>query len=99
LTSKSKRQIAEIGKSLQSTTLAKTKWVILGHSDNIGDPEFNLELSERRSERVKDSPVKQYKMDEKSLTIKFLGQNWPLASNSSKVGRAQNRRVEITLDE
>lgn len=99
LTSNSKKQMAEIGQALQSDTLAKKKWLIVGHADSIGTPDRNLELSRMRSESVRDCLVKQYKLDKKSLTTKFMGDTWPLDSNDSNAGRSKNRRVEIILDE
>jgi outer membrane protein OmpA-like peptidoglycan-associated protein len=99
LTASGKKQMAEIGQALQSDSLAKKKWLVVGHADSVGRPDRNLELSRLRSETVRDYLVNQYKLDEKSLTIKALGQTWPLATNSSSLGRSQNRRVEIILDE
>jgi outer membrane protein OmpA-like peptidoglycan-associated protein len=99
LTSNSKKQLTEIGLALQSDTLANKKWFIVGHADSIGSLERNLELSRRRSESVRDYLVNQCNLDEKSFSIKCFGQTWPLDSNSSNVGRGQNRRVEIILDE
>ena len=100
LTSNSKKQLTEIGLALQSDTLANKKWFIVGHADSIGSLEQrNLELSRRRSESVRDYLVNKCNLDEKSFSIKCFGQIWPLDSNSSEVGRGQNRRVEIILDE
>jgi outer membrane protein OmpA-like peptidoglycan-associated protein len=99
LTSLSKRQLAQIGEALGSKELLRKKWFIVGHTDSLGSPERNLELSRRRSESVRDYLVNQCKLDEKSLSIKCFGQTWPLASNDSSVGRNENRRVEIILDE
>lgn len=99
LTSLSNRQLAEIGVALASKELRLKKWLIVGHADSLGPPEQNLELSSLRSDSVKDWLVKKYKLDEKSLTTKFAGETWPLASNDSCIGRSMNRRVEIILDE
>jgi outer membrane protein OmpA-like peptidoglycan-associated protein len=99
LTSNSKKQLTEIGLALQSDTLAKKKWFIVGHADSIGSLERNLELSRCRSESVRDYLVNKFNLDVKSFSIRYFGQVWPSDSNSSNVGRGQNRRVEIILDE
>lgn len=99
LTASGKKQMAEIGQALQADTLGKKKWLIVGHADSIGSPDRNLELSRLRSESVRDYLVKQYKLDKKFLTTKFMGDTWPLDSNDTSAGRTQNRRVEIILDE
>lgn len=99
LTAGAKKQIAEIGQALQSDAVAKKKWLIVGHADSIGSPDRNLALSRLRSESVRDYLVKQYKLDKKLLTTKFMGDTWPLDSNDSSAGRSKNRRVEIILDE
>ncbi|MGA8832112.1 MAG: OmpA family protein [Desulfomonilaceae bacterium] len=99
LTSISKKQLSEIGKALRSDTLAKKKWLIVGHADSIGTPDRNLELSRRRSETVRDYLVKQCKLDKKSLTTIFFSQNRPVDTNNTIKGRSENRRVEIIVDE
>ena len=99
LTSNSKKQLTEIGLALQSDTLGKKKWFIVGHADSIGSLELNLELSRHRSESVRDYLVNKCNLDEKSFSIKCFGQTWPLDSNGSNAGRGQNRRVEIILDD
>lgn len=99
LTSKSKKQLMEIGKALGSDTLANKKWLIVGHADTMGCQEQNLELSRRRSERVREYLVKEYKLDKKSLTTIFFSQNRPVDTNNTIKGRSENRRVEIIVDE
>jgi outer membrane protein OmpA-like peptidoglycan-associated protein len=75
-----------------------TKLLILGHADSKGSAEFNLDLSRRRSEIIKAYLVDEFKLDAKSFSTKFFGQTWPAASNNSKVGRSQNRRVDLILE-
>jgi OOP family OmpA-OmpF porin len=66
-----------------------------GHTDNTGTDAYNLDLSERRAESVKDFFVSRG-IDPQRLTSKGFGFWKPAASNKTKEGRAKNRRVEFT---
>jgi OOP family OmpA-OmpF porin len=66
-----------------------------GHTDNIGPAEYNMKLSERRSNAVMEYFVSRG-IDPNRLTTKSFGFTKPAASNDTKEGRAKNRRVELT---
>ncbi|MDF0750767.1 OmpA family protein [Marinobacter sp. 71-i] len=70
---------------------------IEGHTDNIGNMEYNRELSQRRAESVRLYLVQQG-IASNRLTATGLGHGQPLASNDSEAGRQSNRRVEIIID-
>lgn len=70
--------------------------VIVGHTDNTGDPQYNLDLSRRRAESVRDYLIETGTPPEK-LRVVGRGEQDPIASNDTKEGRAQNRRVEIIV--
>ncbi|MEL6782324.1 MAG: OmpA family protein [Pseudomonadota bacterium] len=70
--------------------------MIAGYTDSIGSDELNEDLSERRAEAVADL-LEDAGIAPERLTIAGYGENNPIASNDSSAGRAQNRRVEITL--
>jgi outer membrane protein OmpA-like peptidoglycan-associated protein len=69
---------------------------VAGHTDNVGTDAYNQGLSERRA-----ASVGNYLMGKGLLRDRFIlvgaGESRPVASNDSDAGRAQNRRVEITL--
>lgn len=65
-----------------------------GHTDNVGDELFNLELSQKRASTVKDYLVSAG-CQAGQILIKGYGSKQPLASNSVEKGRYINRRVEI----
>lgn len=71
--------------------------VIEGHTDNVGNPEYNRGLSERRAESVRQYLVARGIGPER-LSASGLGQTQPLVDNSSDSGRQRNRRVEIIID-
>jgi outer membrane protein OmpA-like peptidoglycan-associated protein len=71
--------------------------LIEGHTDNTGDKNFNLRLSELRAKGVRDYLLKHGGYDAARFQITGYGDTRPIADNSTKVGRALNRRVEVTI--
>src|SRR4029079_19698485 len=66
-----------------------------GHTDNVGAPASNLTLSDARAAAVKATLVSDFGIDGGRITTKGLGDTKPAAPNTTALGRAQNRRVEI----
>ncbi len=95
----SKKLLKEISKSLDSSfNKEDLEIVISGHTDNVGDKKYNLELSEKRANEVKKYLEKQLKSQETSFTTEGLGDRKPIASNKTEKGQAKNRRVEIVIN-
>jgi chemotaxis protein MotB len=69
---------------------------IEGHTDSVGDSNFNYELSADRANSVRRFLALQGGFD-KRLEIAGWGEEVPIADNSTSEGRARNRRVEITI--
>ena len=69
---------------------------IEGHTDNIGNVEYNQKLSERRAQSVKGYLVSQG-IDPARLTVKGFGLAKPVSSNSTASGQANNRRVILKI--
>lgn len=65
-----------------------------GHTDSIGSDSYNLRLSKRRAESIKDYLVSQG-ISADRVTTRGLGSRQPVADNSTEEGRARNRRVEV----
>lgn len=74
----------------------KTFIEVAGHTDSVGTPEYNQRLSERRAGSVADYLVSR-NIDRQRLITVGAGENYPIASNETDGGRAQNRRVELTI--
>jgi outer membrane protein OmpA-like peptidoglycan-associated protein len=67
-----------------------------GHTDSTGSESYNMDLSARRAEAVKNLLVQKGVGPSRILTMAF-GESNPIASNEYDYGRAQNRRVEIKV--
>ncbi|GGG91790.1 hypothetical protein GCM10007415_28090 [Parapedobacter pyrenivorans] len=70
--------------------------IVDGHTDATGTETYNQWLSEKRAESVKKYTVEKG-LEENRVTTNGYGQTKPIASNSTKEGREQNRRVEVTI--
>lgn len=71
--------------------------VIEGHTDSVGSDAYNLKLSERRAEAVRNALIERYGISESRLTAEGFGKSKPIASNSTSEGRAENRRVVAVM--
>jgi outer membrane protein OmpA-like peptidoglycan-associated protein len=69
---------------------------IIGHTDNVGDPNFNIDLSQKRAEKIRDYMISKGISAEKIKAI-GKGDTEPKTSNDSPEGRMMNRRVEVKL--
>ncbi|MFM1859055.1 MAG: hypothetical protein RL133_555 [Pseudomonadota bacterium] len=67
-----------------------------GHTDAVGTQQYNQKLSERRADAVKAFLVSQGISPAVIVTESF-GEDKPIATNKTREGRAQNRRVEVEL--
>ena len=70
------------------------KLAIHGFTDNTGNAEHNLKLSQARAETVKNEIIKSG-IEAQRLVAKGFGQEQPIADNSNDAGKAKNRRVEL----
>ena len=68
---------------------------IAGHTDDLGSDEYNLKLSQKRAEAVKNILVNMFDIDPKRIKVKGYGEKYPLVPNTTETNRALNRRVEI----
>jgi outer membrane protein OmpA-like peptidoglycan-associated protein len=73
-----------------------TNILIEGHTDNTGSDEYNLELSEKRSQSVANY-LASLNVDPTRFTIMGYGESQPIADNETVEGRAQNRRVDLAI--
>jgi outer membrane protein OmpA-like peptidoglycan-associated protein len=72
------------------------KLEVEGHTDSVGSDEYNMTLSDRRAQSVRDYLVSQG-IAEDNTTARGFGEGSPVASNDTAAGRQQNRRVELVV--
>ena len=65
-----------------------------GHTDSVGTHAYNMKLSQRRADSVRDY-MTAHGISGSRITTKAYGETKPVATNDTAAGRAQNRRVEI----
>jgi len=71
------------------------KLYVVGHTDNVGGLDYNMDLSRARAAAVVEVLASQYSVDPARLSAHGVGPLAPATSNSSEDGRAKNRRVEL----
>lgn len=87
---------AEIDAFLSKLAGAKVTGItVVGHTDSVGSDAYNQALSERRAAAVANYMVSKG-VPAAALQVAGRGEAQPVADNSTKAGRAANRRVDIT---
>ena len=69
---------------------------VAGYTDSLGDPNYNVDLSQRRAKAVAMELVKEG-VPAKNVSFIGYGAANPVATNKTRQGRAQNRRVELEI--
>ncbi|MCV2889642.1 OmpA family protein [Ruegeria aquimaris] len=87
--------LGELAQILASDTALRL--TLVGHTDNVGGLDANIDLSRRRAEAVRDRLVEQYGIAPDRLEAQGAGYLAPIASNLTAEGRDANRRVEAVL--
>lgn len=88
-------------KPLKQTARALKKYPdhtvrVAGYTDSLGDPNYNIDLSQRRAKAVAMELVKEG-VPAKNVSFIGYGAANPVASNKTREGRAQNRRVGLEI--
>ena len=75
---------------------SKVPYILLaGHTDNVGEDDYNQKLSEQRAEAVRQALIDSYGIDSSKLVARGYGEAQPVADNATEEGRYENRRVEV----
>ena len=93
LKEESRQTLDEVAKYLKEDPAQKL--YVIGHTDNVGGFEFNMQLSQSRAASVVADLVKTYALAANRLKPSGVGLQAPVASNAKEEGRALNRRVEL----
>lgn len=94
LRSEAMESLVEVVDLLQSEPDKKIR--IEGHTDSTGNSETNLRISQQRADAVLEALVS-LGVDAERITSAGMGQDFPIATNETEDGRAQNRRVDVIL--
>jgi outer membrane protein OmpA-like peptidoglycan-associated protein len=90
-------RLAEVARALVAQD-EKSQIIVEGHTDSQGSDEFNRELSQRRAETVREFLIA-HGVDGNRLRAEGAGEANPIAPNTTAEGRANNRRVEIIVQQ
>jgi OmpA-OmpF porin, OOP family len=96
-TAAGQKDLEEIYNSLNTTNLRMT---IKGHTDNVGNYETNMRLSQARADAIRSWVMRRAKNSfppERFAHVQGYGSDKPIADNGTLEGRARNRRVEIVF--
>jgi outer membrane protein OmpA-like peptidoglycan-associated protein len=72
------------------------KVVIEGHTDNVGKPKYNQGLALERAQAVRSVLIR-HGIEADRITVKSLGEENPVASNDTSMGRKENRRAQVII--
>jgi outer membrane protein OmpA-like peptidoglycan-associated protein len=70
---------------------------IEGHTDNVASEHYNMALSQKRADAVRDYLIQKFNISPSRLTARGYGPTRPVADNNTDEGRQKNRRVVATL--
>lgn len=90
----SRQSLTTLAQSLQRFPNSRVS--VIGHTDNVGDAAFNLDLSQRRAQAV-TSVLINNGVAPSRISSFGRGEDQPIATNLNPQGRQQNRRVEIII--
>ena len=85
----------QIGLAFQRKSLAQKKFVLSGHTDSIGENDYNLELSKHRAIAAKNYLVSKYHIEASRILSIGYGETHPIEVGNDNLSLAANRRVEI----
>jgi len=94
--------LTPVGQSILNELLVPMRQIgnarvqIIGHTDNVGNPQANVALSQARAEAVR-SYFRQQGVPDAGLSVLGLGAAQPVADNSTPQGRARNRRIQFKV--
>lgn len=95
LTPQADALVGSLARALADANLARSRFVIEGHTDTVGDAAMNQALSERRAQTVRDVLVTRYGLAPGRLDAVGLGETRLLVPTPDGRAEARNRRVQV----
>lgn len=92
----SSKLLAEVGDAIRSSELSKV--IIEGHTDDVGDDDYNMQLSQDRANSVRQWLIDKERVKPELLEAIGFGETKSIMSNRTKAGRQANRRVEFKVE-
>jgi len=92
----SNSELNRVAEILKRSKLSNMKIEISGHTDNVGDADYNKNLSELRANAVANYLISKG-VDASMIVVNGFGYTKPVVDNNSEANRALNRRVELKL--
>ena len=89
-------QLGDVANILKAYPAVKVK--LGGYTDNVGDKQFNMKLSDERAKNVMAELVK-LGVEPARMSAEGYGEDHPVADNSTEEGRAKNRRISLRVTE
>ena len=89
------KQITTMASRLAATGITHSR--LEGHTDNYGEDSYNEALSLKRANSVADAWAEGAHVPRSNLVTRGLGKKYPIASNDTAAGRAENRRVTVVI--
>jgi outer membrane protein OmpA-like peptidoglycan-associated protein len=83
-----------MAEALNSQDLAAQCFQLAGHTCDLGDDAYNIDLSRKRAQSVKDYLVANGVTEDRLVTTGF-GETSPMVPNDSSAAREKNRRVDV----
>jgi outer membrane protein OmpA-like peptidoglycan-associated protein len=97
LDGEARADLAAFGSALANPRMESMRFVLSGHTDDTGAPDYNLELSRERAERARTFLVEVQGIEASRVEIQAYGETRPKEPNATNTGRQMNRRVEFEL--
>ncbi|MCP3889323.1 MAG: OmpA family protein [Desulfobulbaceae bacterium] len=90
--------LSELGKALEDERVAGNRICIKGHTDSDSDEQYNLTLSYKRANSVKNYLGDGMGIAQENLITFGYGESLPLVGNTGSINKQKNRRVEVSLN-
>lgn len=95
LPSSSLKTLAKVNSVIEEIGPAQV--VVEGHTDSVGGKQANEVLSQKRAQAVSDYLISKESVEPNQVSAIGVGDEKPISSNKTKLGRAQNRRVDVII--